>query len=226
MSDTPIQIAIVDDDPRVISGMQVLISGQRDMQWVAQASDGAAAVRMAREIACDVILMDVRMPNMDGIAATREIVKARKGDLPRVLVMTTFEHDHYVYEALAAGASGFVLKRSQTETLFEAIRVAARGESLVLPVLTRTVVQRFSPEYARANDPRMKLLATLTEREADMLRQIALGLTNAEIAEAMAVSINTVKTHVANVLGKLALRDRTQAVILAYETGFIQRPTS
>lgn len=225
MSDVPIRTIIVDDDPRVISAMQMLINGQPDMHCVAQAGDGAAAVRVARDIPCDVMLMDVRMPNMDGIAATREIVKARNGDLPRVLVMTTFEHDNYVYEALAAGASGFVLKRSQTETLFEAIRVAARGESLVLPVMTRTVVQRFAPEYARANDPRMKLLATLTEREAEMLRHIALGLTNAEIADVMAVSINTVKTHVANVLGKLALRDRTQAVILAYETEFIQRPS-
>jgi len=225
MSDAPIQIIIIDDDPRVISAMQMLINGQPDMRCVAHAVDGTAAVRMARDIPCDVMLMDVRMPYMDGIAATREIVKARKGELPRVLVMTTFEHDNYVYEALAAGASGFVLKRSQTETLFEAIRVAARGESLVLPVMTRTVVQRFSAEYARTNDPRLKLLSTLTEREAEMLRRIALGLTNAEIAEAMALSINTVKTHVANVLGKLALRDRTQAVILAYETGFIQRPS-
>ena len=131
-----LRIVIVDDDPRVIGALQMLMSGQPDLQCVGQANNGADAVRLAREVPCDIVLMDVRMPGMDGIAATRAIVAARTGDMPRVLIMTTFEHDNYVYEALAAGASGFVLKRAQTETLFEAIRVAARGESLVLPAMT------------------------------------------------------------------------------------------
>jgi len=184
------------------------------------AGDGFEAVRRSAELDPDVVLMDVRMPNLDGIQATRRIVE-RSPSRPRVLVVTTFEHDDYVFDALRAGASGFVLKRVQPEELAQAIRIVASGESLVFPALTRALVERHSVRLD-PGDRRAALVASLTEREAEILRLVARGHSNQEIADELVVAVHTVKSHVAHVLAKLESRDRTQAVIVAYETGFIR----
>ena len=183
-------------------------------------TDGYLAVRAVEAERPDVVLMDVRMPNLDGLAATRRIVE-KPTVATRVLVVTTFEHDEYVFDALRAGASGFVLKRVQPDELIQAVRIVATGESLVFPSLTRELVERYSVRID-PTDRRVLLLGELTEREAQILQMIARGRSNAEIASELVVAIHTVKTHVANVLAKLDVRDRTQAVIFAYETGFIR----
>jgi DNA-binding NarL/FixJ family response regulator len=215
-----IRLLVADDDALVRSGLTTLLRAEPDIEVVGEAADGTEAVRRARELDPDVVLMDVRMPKMDGLEATRALV-ARSPDRPRVLVVTTFEHDEYVYDALRAGASGFVLKRVQPEELAQAVRIVASGESLVFPALTRRLVEQHVTRVD-PNDRRALLLAQLTEREAETLRLVARGWSNQEIADELVVAVHTVKTHVARVLAKLEVRDRTQAVVLAYETGFVQ----
>jgi DNA-binding NarL/FixJ family response regulator len=214
------RLLVADDDRLVRAGLRTLLGTQPDFDVVAEAGNGHEVLEQARFADPDVILMDVRMPGMDGIEATRQLV-ARDPERPRVLVVTTFENDGYVYDALRAGASGFVLKRAEPGELFEAVRLVARGESLVLPALTRGLVEHFSP--LRPTDRRRaRLLVELTEREAEILRWMARGHSNVEIADGLVIAVHTVKSHVASILMKLEVRDRTQAVIAAYETGYIR----
>ncbi|MFF5262833.1 response regulator [Actinomadura viridis] len=222
MSDTQtIRVLVADDQALVRDGFGMILSAQPDLDLVGEAADGAEAIRAARELRPDVVLMDVRMPHVDGIEATAAICRETAA---RVLVLTTFDLDEYVYDALRAGASGFLLKDMRRAELVEAVRVVARGEALLAPAVTRRliadVVARGRPATpAPRPDAR---LAALTARETDTLRQVARGLSNAEIARALYVTEHTVKTHVSSLLGKLGLRDRVQAVVLAYESGLIR----
>lgn len=207
------KILIVDDDPLVRMGLRAIMASEPGWDVIAEAGDGLDALAAVREHAPDVVLMDVRMPRMDGLAATREITAGSSG--ARVLVLTTFEVDEYVFEALRAGASGFVLKRVPPADLIEAVRVVAAGESLLFPASTRRVIERFAAPTPGVTLP------DLTEREADVLRLLARGMSNGEIGAELFVSVETVKSHVASILMKLGVRDRTQAVIAAYESGFV-----
>ena len=221
MPDTaPIRVLIADDLALVRDGFAMILSVQPDLELVGEVSDGAEAIAAARELAPDVVLMDIRMPNVDGIEATAAI--CRETDA-RVLVLTTFDLDEYVYDALRAGASGFLLKDMRRDELVGAIRVVASGESLLAPAVTRRLIAHVvgsgAPVTATPIDPAR--LDSLTARETDTLRQVARGLSNAEIAAALFVTEHTVKTHVSNLLTKLGLRDRVQAVVLAYETGLV-----
>ncbi|WP_028062034.1 response regulator [Solirubrobacter soli] len=206
-----IRVVVADDQQIVRAGFGALLETQEDITVVATAADGHAAVEACRAQRPDVVLMDVRMPVMDGIEATRLV----SGEA-RVIVLTTFDLDEYVYESLIAGASGFLLKDVRAEQLFDAVRVVAGGDALLAPSVTRRLIG----EFARRR-PRPRTLEELTPREVDVLRELAEGLTNAEIAARLVVSEETVKTHVSRVLMKLGLRDRTQAVITAYETGLV-----
>jgi DNA-binding NarL/FixJ family response regulator/class 3 adenylate cyclase len=215
-----IGVLIVDDQALVRTGFRMILEAERDLDIVGEASDGAEAVEEARRTKPDVILMDVRMPNVDGLEATRRLLLG-KDDGPRVLILTTFDLDEYVYEALKAGASGFLLKDTPPEELVDAIHVVARGDALLAPTITRRVIEEFvrrPPESARAPS---RELEELTPRELDILRHVARGLSNAEIAKEAFVSETTVKTHVAHILMKLHLRDRVQAVVFAYENGVV-----
>ena len=212
---TPLRLVLVDDDVLVRSGLRVLLESEPDLTVVGDAGTGREALEVAARTDPDVVVMDVRMPDMDGIAATAALVR-RDPDRPRVLVLTTFEDDDYLYRALHAGASGFALKRSGPEELAHAIRVVASGTSLVLPDLTRRLIAGRSRVRGSA------ALPDLTAREADVLRQVAAGLSNTEIAARLYLSRETVKSHVSSVLVKLGARDRTQAVIAAYESGFLE----
>jgi DNA-binding NarL/FixJ family response regulator len=216
-----ISVLLVDDDRLVRMGLRAIIDSEADLHVVGEASNGADGVSQANDLRPDVVIMDVRMPVMDGIQATAALMASHSERKPRVLVATTFEYDDYVYDALSVGASGFVLKRVEPEELIDAIRLVARGESLVFPVLTRRLIERFATQRLRTDDPRTLVLSSLTEREAETLRLIAGGRSNQEIADEMFVSMHTVKTHVGAVLNKIGARDRTQAVVFAYETGFI-----
>ncbi|EPD64626.1 MULTISPECIES: response regulator [Streptomyces] len=212
-----IRIVVADDHEVVRAGYAGLLATQGDFTVVGTARDGAEAVRVCREQGPDVVLMDVRMPVMDGIEATE---KLRSGpDAPRVLVLTTFDLDEHVYDALAAGASGFLLKDVTAERLFDAVRVVAAGEALLAPGITRRLIAEFARMRPRA--PAGGTLAALTPRETDVLRLLAEGLSNPELAERLHVGEETVKTHVSRILSKLGLRDRTQAVVMAYETGLV-----
>lgn len=207
------RIVVVDDDPLVRMGLGAILQSVTGWNVVAEARDGAAAVTEVKRTQPDVVLMDVRMPGMDGLEATRLIVES--GSSAKVLVLTTFEVDEYVFEAMRAGASGFVLKRVPPPELIEAVRVVAAGESLVFPASTRAVIERFVA--AEGNG-----LPDLTGREEAVLRELASGLSNPEIAVKLFVSVETIKSHVASILTKLGVRDRTQAVIVAYESGFVR----
>ena len=209
------RIVVVDDQEVVRAAFEALLATQPDFAVVGSAADGARAVQVCREQRPDVVLMDVRMPIMDGIEATRRII----GDGPRVLILTTFDLDEHVYDALAAGASGFLLKDVTAERLFDAVRVVAAGEALLAPTVTRRLVAEFARLHRRLS-PSASLKA-LTPRETEGLRLIAEGLSNPEIATRLVVGEETVKTHVSRVLAKLGLRDRTQAVVMAYESGLI-----
>jgi DNA-binding NarL/FixJ family response regulator len=212
-----ISVVIADDQGMVRAGFRSLLGGEPDITVVGEAIDGETAVRLVRQHRPDVVLMDIRMPVLDGLAATRRLVEF--GIPSRVLVLTTFDLDEYVFEALRAGASGFLLKDATAEELVTAVRTLAAGESLLDPAVTRRVIDAF----ARVPQPRPDAqLARLTEREVQVLRLIARGLSNAEIARELVVSDATAKTHVSNVLLKLELRDRIHAVIYAYESGLIQ----
>ena len=213
-----VRIVVADDHHVVRTGFAALLGTQPDFTVVGTAADGTEAVRTCRETSPDVILMDVRMPVMDGIEATRQL--AGPGG-PCILILTTFDLDDYVYDALCAGASGFLLKDVTAERLFEAVRVVADGEALLAPAVTRRLISEFARLRPRADAPAGAGLATLTPRETQVLRLVAEGLSNPEIAGRLFVTEETVKTHVSRVLGKLGLRDRTQAVIAAYETGLV-----
>ena len=217
-----IRIVVADDHEVVRAGFAALLATQPDFTVLGTASDGAQAVVACRELEPDVVLMDVRMPVMDGIEATRRLA-ADPAPVPRVLILTTFDLDEYVFDALRAGASGFLLKDATAERLFEAVRVVAGGEALLAPAITRRLISEFArirpPAGPAAAVP--AALAALTPRETEVLRLVAEGLSNPEIAARLVVTEETVKTHVSRVLAKLGLRDRTQAVVAAYESGLV-----
>ncbi|WP_328697241.1 response regulator transcription factor [Streptomyces sp. NBC_00342] len=215
---TPVRIVVADDERMVRTALRVILDAEAGLEVVGEASTGAEAVSVVRELRPDVVLMDVRMPKTDGIRAT-ELILAGLDPAPRVIVVTTFEHDSYVYEALRAGAAGFLLKRAAAEELVQAVRLVARSDSLLFPAAVRGL----AAEYGRRRPSAAPAAwtARLTEREADVLRLMAAGLSNAEIAARLLVGAATAKTHVAGVLAKTGTRDRTQAVIAAYESGFI-----
>lgn len=209
------RILLVDDDPLVRTGLRAVLQSESDWEVVGEAGDGDEAIAMAAELEPDVVIMDIRMPGTDGLEATKKITD--RDDPPRVLVLTTFEVDEYVYEALRVGAWGFVLKRVPPPELIEAVRMVSSGESLVFPAMTRTLIERYVSQPERpAPGP-----IDLTERETDVLRLLASGKSNQEISDELFVGTETVKTHVRSVLLKLGVRNRTQAVIVAYESGFI-----
>ncbi|WBC14175.1 response regulator transcription factor [Micromonospora sp. WMMA1998] len=210
-----IDVLIVDDDELIRVGLRAIVDAQADLRVVGEAADGAEVPPLVAKLRPAVVLMDVRMPAIDGIQATRRLLAA-SADPPRVLVVTTFANDEYVYEALRAGASGFLLKRARPAEVVEAIRVVAVGESLLFPAAIRQLVGA----YGRRGGDRLHA-ARLTDREAEVLRLMAAGLSNPEIAARLVVGVETVKTHVGNVLAKLGVRDRTQAVVAAYESGFV-----
>ena len=214
----PVRIIVADDHHVVRTGFATLLETQPDFTVVGTASDGAEAVRMSRELSPNVVLMDVRMPVMDGIEATRQLAE---GPGPRVLILTTFDLDQYVYDALCAGASGFLLKDVTAERLFDAVRVIAAGEALLAPAVTRRLISEFARLRPRPDGAPAAALSTLTPRETQVLRLVAEGLSNPEIAARLVVTEETVKTHVSRMLSKLGLRDRTQAVVTAYESGLV-----
>lgn len=217
-----IKVLLVDDQPLLRTGFALILGSEPDLKVVGEASDGAVALSQAQALRPDVVLMDIRMPRMDGIEATRRLTAA--APLPRVLVLTTFDLDEYVVEALRAGASGFLLKDVAADDLVEAVRVVHRGEAIVAPSVTRRLLDRFAPHLPPVSPvqaPARPVLDRLTEREHEVLLLVARGLSNAEIAAELVVSETTVKTHVSSLLAKLGLRDRVQAVVLAYESRLV-----
>ncbi|MDX6242370.1 MAG: hypothetical protein QOE76_93 [Frankiales bacterium] len=216
---SPVRIVVADDHQVVRDGFARLLDTQPDFTVVGTACDGAEAVLLCRELHPDVVLMDVRMPVLDGIAATRQL--AGLVPEPRVLILTTFDLDEYVYDALRAGASGFLLKDVTAERLFDAVRVIAAGQALLAPGVTQRLIAQFAGQQVRPESLPPKALAALTPRETQVLLLLAEGLSNPEVAVRLVVTEETVKTHVSRVLGKLGLRDRTQAVVIAYESGLV-----
>jgi len=216
----PTRVLIVDDQALVRAGFRLLLEASESVAVVGEAADGLDAVTLARQVHPDVVLMDIRMPVMDGVEATRILTAPGPEPAPRVIILTTFDIDEYVYDALGAGASGFLLKDTLPEDLLRAIDVVAAGEAMLDPSVTRRLIARFAQSPApRTTDP--TILEGLSAREAEVLRLIAQGLSNAQIAAELFVNETTVKTHVGHLLMKLNLRDRVQAVVLAYESGFI-----
>jgi DNA-binding NarL/FixJ family response regulator len=211
-----ISVLLADDQVLVRAGFRMILDAQPDIGVVGEAANGTEAIRLAEELRPQVTLMDVRMPGVDGIEATARL--ARAGNPTRVVILTTFDLDEYVYRAFRSGASGFLLKNGPPERLVEAVRAAAAGDALLAPEPMRRLVERYAHAPAPADEPR---LAELSERELEVLRLVAGGLSNAEIAQQLHLSHGTVKTHVTHILGKLDLRDRVQAVVLAYESGLI-----
>ncbi|MFF5006942.1 response regulator [Streptomyces phaeochromogenes] len=222
MTSGSIRVLIADDQQMVRQGFTVLLNTQPDIDVVGQAVDGLDAIAKVAELVPDVVLMDIRMPELGGIEATRRITE--KTPQIRVLVLTTFDLDEYVYEALRAGASGFLLKDASADQLAEAVRVVAAGDALLAPGITRRLIAEFSRLDSTPRAPLKQRVGELTERETEVLALIAQGLSNAEIAERLFVAEQTVKTHVGRILVKLGLRDRTQAAVFAYECGLV-RPT-
>jgi DNA-binding NarL/FixJ family response regulator len=214
-----IRVLVADDQALVRTGFRVILEAEGDIRVVAEADNGHEAIRQAALEKPDVVLMDIRMPKLDGLAATEEIL--RRPDPPTVVVLTTFDQNEYVYRALRAGAAGFLLKDAPSSRLIAAVRAAATGDSLIEPSITRRLVERFAEATPVPGVPAR--LALLTDRELDVLRLIARGLSNAEIAAEIVVAETTVKTHVARILTKVGVRDRVQAVVVAYETGFVTR---
>ena len=220
MTGDPISCLVADDQAMVREGFGALLAAQPDLTVVGQAADGVDAVRLAGELQPDVILMDVRMPTMDGLEATRRILEHTPDGAPRVLMLTTFDLDEYVYDALRSGASGFLLKDAPAEELVHAVRVVAAGDALVSPSVMRRLIADFVAQPQRAR-PEPIALDVLTPREREVLQLVARGLSNAEISTTLVVAPQTTKTHVGRILRKLNLRDRAQAVVAAYESGLI-----
>lgn len=217
---TPTRVMLVDDQPLLRTGFRMVLGAETDIDIVAEASDGAEAVELARKLLPDVVLMDIRMPRMDGVGATQSITDAK---LPvRVLILTTFDLDEYVIGALRAGAAGFLSKDVPAEDLITAIRSVASGEAVVAPRILRRLLEKFIDRLPEPDGAAPASLEVLTEREREVLGLVAKGLSNSEIAKDLTVSETTVKTHVGHVLTKLGLRDRVQAVVLAYETGLVK----
>jgi DNA-binding NarL/FixJ family response regulator len=218
----PVTVLLVDDEPLVRAGLRAVLEAQPDIEVVGEAADGAAVIPLVRQLRPDVVAMDVRMPLMDGIEATRAVLRTVE-EPPKILVVTTFENDEYVYEALRAGADGFLLKRARPAEIVHAVRLVAEGESLLFPASVRQLAAEYGDGERGGNPAARATLerASLTEREAEVLRLMTRGLSNAEIAAQLIVSETTVKTHVARVLMKLGVRDRVQAVVLAYESGLV-----
>ena len=215
----PIRVLVADDDAVVRAGFHLLLDAQADMHVVGEAADGRQAVNAARAQRPDVVLMDIRMPGLDGIEATRRLVELPLQPAPRIVILTTYDLDEYIVDALAAGASGFLLKQSPAEQVLTGVRAVADGDIQLAPAVTRRLVERFAPHGSPRQDPR--LVQCLTDREREVLMLVARGLSNAEIGARLFIGEGTVKTHVSRVLDKLDLRDRVQAVILAYEEGLI-----
>jgi DNA-binding NarL/FixJ family response regulator len=215
-----IRVLLADDQELVRAGFRMILETQADIEVVGEAGDGVEAVAATRRLRPDVVLMDIRMPNLDGLQATKQVMAT--GSRSRVLILTTFDLDEYVYQALAAGASGFLLKNAPPEQLIDAVRVVAAGDALLSPAITRRVIEQFTwlPPPGGTD-----VLAGLTDREREVLKLVARGMSNAEIAAQLFVSDATVKSHVAHLLAKLQLRDRVQAVVLAYESGLIRPGT-
>ncbi|WP_369373065.1 response regulator [Promicromonospora sp. Populi] len=222
MTDGAIKVLVVDDQPMIRMGIRAILDSHDDITVAGDAADGRAALQQARELRPDVVLMDVRMPVLDGLAATREMLDPAKGlpVRPRVMMLTTFDADHYVYAALRAGASGFLLKDSGPDELAAAVRTVAAGDALLAPGITQRLIERFV-EAAPRDPATHPLLRKLTEREREVLALISRGLSNREIADSLVISEQTVKSHVSRVLQKLSLRDRVQAVVFGYENGLV-----
>ncbi|HKE98788.1 MAG TPA: response regulator transcription factor [Actinomycetes bacterium] len=213
------RVVLCDDQALVRGGFRMILEARPDLEVVGEAADGLQAVELGRRLAPDVILMDVRMPNLDGVEATRRLVAGGSG--ARILILTTYDLDEYVHQAIRAGASGFLLKDVQPAQLVEAVRVVAAGDALLAPSVTRRLLERFAATLPAGDKPPPALRA-LTERELEVLKLIASGLSNAELAERLFLSEATVKTHVSSVLHKLGVRDRVQAVILAFDAGLVR----
>ncbi|MFD3539823.1 response regulator [Streptomyces sp. NPDC058662] len=212
----PVTVLLVDDEPLVRAGLRAVLDAQPDIDVVGEAADGASVIPLVRQLRPDVVAMDVRMPLLDGIEATRAVLRTIDNP-PKILVVTTFENDEYVYQALRAGADGFLLKRARPAEIVHAVRLVAEGETLLFPAAVRALAAEYGNQQARAALER----AALTEREGAVLRLMARGLSNVEIAADLIVGTETVKSHVSAILAKLGARDRTQAVITAYESGFV-----
>ncbi|NED94217.1 response regulator transcription factor [Phytoactinopolyspora alkaliphila] len=220
-ANSPIRVLLVDDQPLLRTGFRMILEAESDIAVVGESGDGQAAVTDTRALQPDVVLMDIRMPRMDGVQATRSITGTARESPPRVLVLTTFDLDEYVVEALRAGASGFLLKDVPADQLVEAIRTVARGDSVVAPSITRRLLDMFATRFPATDAPTPASLSHLTAREREVLTMVARGMSNAEIAAELVVSETTVKTHVGNLLTKLSVRDRVQAAIYAYESGLV-----
>ncbi|MER5478779.1 response regulator transcription factor [Streptomyces sp. NPDC002734] len=216
MTHPPISIVLADDERMVRTALRAILCAEEDLRITGEAATGAEAVSLVRAVRPDIVLMDVRMPDIDGIRATEQIL-ATPGERPRIIVLTTFENDSHVFGALRAGAAGFLLKRTDAPTLVQAVRLLARSDTLLFP----SAVRALAAQHARAHPAPPPWAARLTEREADVLRLLATGFTNAEIAARLLVAPATVKTHVASLLAKTGSRDRTQAAVRAYEAGFV-----
>ncbi|MGW1540629.1 response regulator [Streptomyces sp. NPDC002309] len=216
----PLSVLLVDDEPLVRAGLRAVLEAQPDIEVVGEAADGAAVIPLVRRLRPDVVAMDVRMPLLDGIEATRAVLRT-VDEPPRILVVTTFENDEYVYAALRAGASGFLLKRARPAEIVHAVRLIAEGDSLLFPASVRQLAAEYGDSGGNRAARAVLKRARLTEREAEVLRLMTRGLSNAEIAGQLVVGTETVKSHVSGVLAKLGARDRTQAVITAYESGFV-----
>ncbi|MEU1592485.1 response regulator transcription factor [Streptomyces sp. NPDC005708] len=216
----PLTVLLVDDEPLVRAGLRAVLEAQPDIEVVGEAADGAAVIPLVRQLRPGVVVMDVRMPLMDGIEATQTVLRTVP-DPPKIVVVTTFENDEYVYGALRAGADGFLLKRARPAEIVHAVRLVAEGDSLLFPAAVRQLAASYGRDHGNAAARTAMKRAALTEREGDVLRLMARGLSNAEIAARLVVGTETVKSHVSSVLAKLDARDRTQAVIAAYESGFV-----